>query len=206
MARTKAGNGQGYSGKVGGVVYVQSNGQEIIRTVQVRGKNSWSDKQEQHRLRFKAINEYCGKNIPLIKLIWNMASETRHGYNLFLKANAPAFAQDGKLAFTDKLHFSAGIIPLPPIFTAKPSDGDPTKIEVKWTDEEYFANLYSRDELMMVCAYPDRFTKPIATGVLRKKGSALIDLPEGAEAIKGIWLFFRGYKGAAYSWDQWFGI
>jgi hypothetical protein len=49
----------------------------------------------------------------------------------------------------------------------------------------------------MVCVCPDRFSK---------SGSALIDLPEGAEMITGIWLFFRGYKGEAYSGDQWFGI
>jgi hypothetical protein len=59
---------------------------------------------------------------------------------------------------------------------------------------------------MMVYAYPDHFTKPIATGVLRKNGSALIDLPEGSENITGIWFFFRGSKGEAYSGDQWFGM
>ena len=58
----------------------------------------------------------------------------------------------------------------------------------------------------MVCAYPDRFTTPFATGVLRKKGEALIDLPAETETITGIWLFFRAPKGEAYSWDQWFRI
>lgn len=206
MARRKAGLGQGYSGKVGGIVQVQSNGLEILRTVQVRGKNSWSEKQLLHRKRFKAINEYCGKNQYLIWTIWNQAAEYGHGYNLFLKTNTPAFSQEGELAFADKLHFSAGNIPLPQQFTAKRSVGDPSKVEVNWTDEAYFANLHTRDELMMVCAYPDHFTNSIETGVLRKKGEALIDLPENPENITGIWLFFRGYKKEGYSWDQYFVI
>jgi hypothetical protein len=83
MARRKAGHGQGYSGKVGGIVQVQLNGQEIIRMVQVRSKKSWSEKQLLHRKRFKMINEYCGKYIhSLIPTIWNLAAEYRHGYNL----------------------------------------------------------------------------------------------------------------------------
>jgi hypothetical protein len=59
---------------------------------------------------------------------------------------------------------------------------------------------------MMVCAYPDRFTDPAATGILRKTGSALIDLPANPENITGIWLFFRSYKKDGYSGDQYFGI
>jgi hypothetical protein len=126
--------------------------------------------------------------------------------SLILKANSPAFSQEGELAFADKLHFSAGKIPLPPLFTAKRSVSDPSKVEINWTDEDYFANLHSYDELMMVAGYPDHFTTPIATGVLRKKGEALIDLPEDYENITGIWLFFRANKKDGYSGDQYFGI
>jgi hypothetical protein len=207
MARRKAGIGQGYSGKVGGIVQVQSNGLEIIRMVQVRSKKSWSEKQLLHRERFKKINEYCGKYTgSLIPLIWNPAAEFGHGYNLFLKANSPAFSQEGELAFADKLHFSAGKIPLPPLFTAKRAEGDSSKVEVKWTDEDYFAGIYTYDELMMVAGFPDHFTKPIATGVIRKKGEALIDLPEDYSTITGIWLFFRAHKKDGYSGDQYFAI
>jgi hypothetical protein len=203
MARIKGGI---VRGKVGGSVYSVWNGIETIKSVPQHSKGSWTDKQELHRLRFRAINEYCGKNQYLIHTIWNMAAEDRHGYNLFLKANAPAFAQDGALAFKDKLHFSAGKIPLPYRFTAKRSESDPSKVQVNWTDEAYFANLHTHDQLMMVCAYPDSFTQPIATGVLRRQSDALIDLPAEPDTITDIWLFFRDSKGEAYSWDQWFGI
>ncbi len=204
MARIKGGNRM--TGKVGNLVYTQWKGIDVVRINAVRSKSSWTDKQKLHRQRFKAINEYCGNNQFLIHTIWNMAAENGHGYNLFLKANTPAFSHEGELAFKDKLHFSAGKIPLPYQFTAKRSESDPSKVQVNWTDEPYFANLHTHDQLMMVCAYPDRFTQPIATGVLRKMGKALIDLPADPETITDIWLFFRDSKGEAYSGDQWFGI
>ncbi len=193
-------------GKVGNVVHTEWKGIEVVRALATRSKNSWSEKQKLHRQRFKAINEYCGKNQYLIHTIWNMAAENGHGYNLFLKANTPAFAQDGELAFKDKLHFSAGKIPLPQLFTAKRTESDPSKVQVNWTDEAYFANLHSHDELMIVCAYPDRFINPIETGVLRRAGEALISLPDHPETITDIWLFFKAPKNEAYSWDQWFEI
>ena len=59
---------------------------------------------------------------------------------------------------------------------------------------------------MMVAGFTDHFTAPIATGVIRKKGEALIDLPAESENISGIWLFFRSYKKDGYSGDQYFGI
>ena len=39
---------------------------------------------------------------------------------------------------------------------------------------------------MMVAGFPAHFTAPIATGVIRKKSEALIDLPEENENIGGI--------------------
>jgi len=60
--------------------------------------------------------------------------------------------------------------------------------------------------LMMVAGNVGQFTQPIATGVLRKKGEALLNLPQGYEDATGIWLFFRGDKKDGYSEDSWFGI
>jgi hypothetical protein len=73
-------------------------------------------------------------------------------------------------------------------------------------NDKNLSPVFSHDELMMVAGFPDHFTAPIATGVLRKKGEALIDLPEDNSTIGGIWLFFRAYKKDGYSGDQYFGI
>jgi len=204
MARIKGGI---LKGKVGGSVYSVWNGIETVKAVPQHSRNSWSEKQILHRKRFKAINEYCLKyKYSLIPMIWNLTAEYGHGYNLFLKSNAPAFALDGELTAVEKLHFSAGDLPLPQQFTAKRQDSDPSKLEVSWTIDENLSAVYSHDELMMVAGYSDHFTAPIASGFLRKKGEAVIDLPADPSTITGIWLFFRSHKKDGYSWDQYFGI
>jgi hypothetical protein len=207
MAKIKGGIGTTFSGKAGGMIFSEWKGIPVMRAAFSRGKNSWSEKQVMHRQRFKAINEYCRKcKYTLIPQIWNLAAKNRHGYNLFVKYNSPAFALDGELTAVDKLHFSAGVLPFPQQITAKRKDDDASKVEVSWTNDEHLSQVYAHDELMVVCAYPDRFTDPVATGALRKTGSALIDLPANPENITGIWLFFRAYKKDGYSGDQYFGI
>jgi len=204
MARIKGGVTRG---KVGGAVYSDWNGILTLKALPQRSKKSWSERQLLHRKRFKAINEYCKKyKYTLIPQIWNLTAEYGHGYNAFLKANSAAFALDGQLTEIEKLHFSAGNLPLPQQLKAKRSASDPSKLEVSWENDENLSPVFSHDELMMVCAYPDHFKAPIATGVLRKQGGALIDLPENYENIGGIWLFFRAYKKDGYSEDEYFGI
>ena len=58
----------------------------------------------------------------------------------------------------------------------------------------------------MVAGFPDHFSAPIATGVIRKKGEVLINLPEENENIGNIWLFFMAYRKDGYSEDVYFGI
>jgi hypothetical protein len=194
-------------GMVGNLVLTNWKDIEVVRTAPLRSKNSWSERQLMHRKRFKAISEYCNKyGYSLIPQIWNLAAKNGHGRNLFVKANTPAFAMDGELTAVEKLHFSAGNLPIPQQFTAKRKDDDPLKIEVTWTIDDNLSPVYLDDELMMVAGNAETFTTPIATGVLRKHGTAVIGLPADPENITSIWLFFRAYKKDGYSWDQWFGI
>ncbi|HEY3388916.1 MAG TPA: DUF6266 family protein [Prolixibacteraceae bacterium] len=207
MAQLRNGIESGLSGRVGGVVYARSKGINIVRSVPVRSKNSWTPRQLLHRLRFKAVNDYCAKyKYTLIRQIWNLADEYGHGYNLFLKANMPAFGLDGQLADVEKLHFSAGKLPLPLHFKAHRSALDPSKVEVSWLNDENLSRVYYHDELMMVAWYPDHTTAPIITGVKRIQGETVIDLPAGFESITGIYLFFASHDRDGYSPDQYFGI
>ena len=48
---------------------------------------------------------------------------------------------------------------------------------------------------MMVAGYPDHFTAPLATGIIRKKGEALIDLRAEADTITSHLALFQGFKG-----------
>jgi hypothetical protein len=194
-------------GKVGKVVYSEWKGIEIVKSAPQRSKNSWSERQIMHRERFKIISEYCGKyKYTLIPQIWNLAADNGHGRNLFLKANSPAFALDGQLTAVEKLHFSAGKLPFPQQMNVRRIESDPSKVEANWANDENLSPVYSHDELMMVTGTPGHYSSPIATGVLRKAGLAVIDLPADAVNISGVWLFFRSSKKDGYSWDHYFGI
>jgi hypothetical protein len=207
MAIVKGGLAQGLSGKVGSVVFVLRDGKTYIRSLPERAKNSWSPRQQMHRVRFKAVNDYCAKyKHSLIPQIWNLAGVPGRGYHEFLKANMPAFGLDGQLEEVGKLHFSDGKLPLPQNLEAKRSDETPSQVEVSWINESKLPKVNLQDELMMVAGYPDHRTAPIATGVLRSKGNALIDLPDEYETIGGIYLFFAAYKKDAYSPDQYFKL
>jgi hypothetical protein len=207
MARVTSGIGKGFSGKVSGLVFSQRDDETYVRTAPQRKKNSWSPRQQMHRQRFKAVHEYCAKyRYTLIPEIWNHASENRHGFNLFLKANMPAFALDGELADQSKLHFSDGRLPLPLQFNAKRMTGDPSKVEVSWHNDENLSGIYSRNKLMMVAGYNVRFTTPSETQIQRKDGSGIINLPSDYEQVTGIWLYFALADKKEYSPDQYFGI
>jgi len=207
MAIVKGGLAQGLSGKAGGVVFVLRDGNTYIRSLPERSKNSWSPRQQMHRVRFKAINDYCAKyKHSLIPQIWNLAGVHGHGYNQFLKANMPAFGPDGQLEEVEKLHFSAGKLPLPQNLKATRSNDTPSKVDVSWINDTKLPKVNLQDELIMVAGYPDHRTTPIATGILRSKCNALIDLPDEYKTITGIYLFFAAYTKDAYSPDQYFGL
>jgi len=207
MAKVTGGIAQGLSGKTGGVVFVQRDGQTYIRVVPVRSKSSWTPRQQLHRTRFKAVNNYCAiYKRTLIPQIWNLAAEHNYGYNLFLKTNMPAFALDGQLADVEKLHFSAGKLPLPQHFKAKRADNDPLRVEVSWVNDHNMKSTRDSDQLLMIVGYMGHSTPPIATGVKRSACQAIIELPSDQLNMTGIYLFFTSSTRDSYSPDQYFGV
>jgi len=208
MAKINGGLESMISGLIGPVVLVNYNGKHYVRRApRERAKNSWSEAQELHRTRFKAINAFWKQfyHTP-VKQIWDLAAEGMRGVNLFIKTNMPAFGADGTIKDLERLHFSAGKLPLAHKLKAAKSAGDPQKIEVSWENESENGLAASDDELMMMIAHGVNFTGPVKTGVQRKIAAAVISLPAGCENAEGIYLFFGNEKRKLYSVDQYFGI
>jgi len=128
------------------------------------------------------------------------------GYNFYLKTNMPAFGEDGALVDPERLHFSAGKLPLPHRLNAKRTESDPMKIEVSWQADANSVLCRPDDELMMMVSNDGKFTGPIATGAIRRQESAVIQLPTVTGTIQGIYLFFGSDKRKLYSPDIYFGI
>ena len=203
MAKIKNGN---ISGLIGGIVGYTMNGENIIRTAPKKRSN-WTDRQLSNRLRFSKLSSFWRqfKYTP-VGQIWKVADEKRRANNLFVQANSAAFGFEGEIIDPQFLHFSAGRLPLPHKFAAKPVEGESGKVEVSWMDDPKRWLSRPDDELMMMIANGDKFDGPIATGFIRKKEKAVIELPAEMADIKGIYLFFGSEKRKLYSPDAYFEV
>ncbi len=204
MAKLKGGTEAMISGKVGGLVFFDYFGERHVRMApKDRKKSSWSAKQQAHRKRFSAIYAFWGQyERTEIQKIWKLAAVRMYAINLFMKINMPAFGPEGELMDPERLHFSAGQLPLPHLLTAAPADGAPEKIEVTWQDDSGSAHARSNDELLTMIAHDGKFTGPIETGFVRKTKNAVIQLPVGIGAVQGIYVFFASKERMSYSPDQ----
>jgi hypothetical protein len=208
MAKIGGRFGEGLSGLVGNLVLYSYRGQQCIRTRPwKRSKNSWSERQKSSWKRFTAIKAFWSRfNYSPIQGIWKVAEKGKRGDNLFVSVNMPAFGYDGSIIDPERLHFSAGQLPLPFRLMAARSQSDPNKIEVTWQNDSASGMAWDDDQLIMMVGYGQEFKGPIETGALRKKESAEIELPAVPGTIDKIWLFFASEERKLYSPDQYFGI
>ena len=208
MGKIKGGVNGNLSGAAGNVVFYSMNGENYFRTLQRRrSKNSWSERQELNRKRFTALSAFWkGFSHTPVEQIWQAAEKGKRAHNLFLSANSPAFAPDGTLADRERLHFSAGQLPLPHRLTAVCSPEDPQAVQVSWQDDPGSGSARPDDELKMIVYQDGNFTGPVATGAFRKEQTALIRLPSGMGTPREVYLFFASDKRKMYSPDQYFKI
>jgi hypothetical protein len=200
--------GGNIAGGVGNLIFYSYNGNNYVRTAPgKRSKKSWSDRQVQNRKRFSALNAFWMQfRNTKIGQIWRVAEEGKKGHSLFISANSPAFGPDGALIDSERLHFSAGKLPLPHLLTANRVPGDPDKVEVGWQYDPGSVTAWSDDELMMMVSSDGKFIGPVATGAIRRQESVVIQLPAVTGTIQGIYLFFGSDKRNLYSGDIYFGI
>lgn len=208
MAKTTGGIQGTVSGRVGPVVYVNFNGGNYVRIApKERKKNSWRPKQVAYREKFSRVCNFWTGSVPKqIKQIWDLDAEGMNEFNLFLKINLPAFGSDGTVSDPERIHFSTGKLPLAHKLKAERVPTDSEKVGITWHNDSDSFLQREDDELMMVIHFDGKIHGPILTGAPRKQESALIQLPSGLEAAKGIYLFFGNEKRELYSVDQYFGI
>lgn len=206
MARFDGGAGGVLTGMVGNVVIVTSkSGKVYLRSApKKRNKNGWTDPQKQNWTRFSAVSSFWKKfaGSP-IQQIWKLAEEGKRGINLFINANASAFGLNGELLNLQRVHLSAGKLALPHKLKAERSSDDPLKVEVSWQYDDEKGLVRSDDILMLMTTQNGEFTGPVSTGVMRRKGSAILDIPKD---VNGIYLFFASEKRKMYSDDLFFAL
>jgi len=193
------------SGMIGNLVTVNAKDMQIIR-IKPRSRSVWSNKQTQTWKRFRALTDFWNqfKYKPL-QQIWKIADKGSRGINLFISTNMPAFDADGVLIDPERLHFSAGKLPLPYRFSASRMAEEPGKIEVSWNIAKAPGSGRPDDELRMTIAKDGKFTGPASTGFLRKAGTAVIQ-SESLAAAQAVYLSFASDKRNMYSEDQYFAL
>jgi hypothetical protein len=205
MARIIEGIGTQLSGKLGNLVFVQAKGKTIVRTVQIRSKNSWSPKQIMHRQRFKMVNQFCRLHQPVINLVWNKTDAQHSGYNLFLKTNIPAFDPEGNLTNYDLIRLTTGNLILPGSLSVEYINGE--MLNATWIMDDISGNCNDNDELFVVAKYPGlKYTAAISTGVKRSEQRATIKLHPSKGKILGVHLFFGKSDKSDFSADQYFSL
>ena len=195
----------GLSGMIGNLVAVRAKDMQILR-IRPRSRSVWSGKQKQVWKRFRALTDFWNQfRYTPVQQIWKIADKGLRGINLFIKTNMPAFDPEGVVIDPDKLHFSAGRLPLPHRFIASRTLGDSDKIDVTWDNTQAPGAGRSDDELMMMIANDGVFTGPLSTGFLRKAGTALIQ-SEALATAQAVYLSFASDKRKMYSADQYFQL
>ncbi|WP_430972407.1 hypothetical protein [Sunxiuqinia rutila] len=203
MAKIRDGLLGSVSGKLGPLVVVKRGDTSYVRAAPQYSKDSWSDRQKQHRQRFKAVNTFCQQyKQQVIVPIWNRLSGNSSGYHMFLKANMPAFGHQGQLEDPSLLHFADGSLPLPfKLGVAVRPDGS-DQLEVSWLNDEGIASIRLSDELWYITTSADGFQGPYESGLHRSAQGGLLTLPEESSSYDGIYLFFASPDRGAFSPDR----
>lgn len=207
MAKLKNSLEATLSGKIGNVVYVQMDGKTYARGVPNRRKDSWSEKQQLHRKRFRAVNDFCHKLLeePLRK-IWNQASPSGRGYALFVKTNMPVFALNGSMTDVGLLQLTAGKLNLPQGLKLQRRTGEDSVVEVSWKNDPRLEGARLNDQLMALSTNGRIFSEILATGIHRNAMKGEFRLPELHFPATHIWLFFSSEDKKDYSASQYFEL
>ena len=197
-----------FSGLIGPVVGIPDKKKQIWRSAPSKGNpKKRSKKQKLNQNRFGAVVTLWKQfRYTPVQKIWKIADEGRRGINLFISVNMPAFGAEGQLLDPGRLHFSAGHLPLPHRFTAVRSLEDPAKIAVSWNNDQQPGAGRSDDRLMLIAAKDGNYSALLNTGVDRRTGTAVLNLPEGMETAQAVYLSFGSEKRGMYSQDVYFEI
>lgn len=190
------------SGRLGNIVLAKWNDIKVVRTLPRKRKaGEWSEKQIAHRKCFSAVNAFARKSREaLIKPIWNPAATGHYsGYNIFIKANKPAFEPAGELIDPRLLKMTTGKLPLPFNIEATYKCGDSVTIDISWENAPAAGTEHDTDKVMIILFRNLSYTNPIETGFVRSEGNAHIELPPNYSNMECVYVFFRNQKENEFS-------
>lgn len=190
------------SGTVGNVVSAKWKDIKYVRTLpRKRSADQWSDKQKAHRKCFAAVNAFAKlARESLIKPIWNNAETGRlSGYNLFIKANKPAFEPAGELIDPRMLKMTTGDLPLPFNIEVDYIDDVKVTVDISWENAQSLEMDGGTDKLMLILFRDGYFSGPMDTLFSRAQSYAHIELPSDYCKMECIYVFFKSRNADEFS-------
>jgi len=192
--------GTGISGKVGKVVFCQRNGKTYVRSLPVKKSGPGTPNQQLQRQRFGELMKYCRQfKFVVIPQIWNLASPTGAGFQLFMKTNKVAFGPAGQLDDLRLIKLSAGKLHLPLELTAQRQGEGSAMISVSWVKDPNSGGIPYWDELLAISSGEGQYSKIKYTGIRRGDLQGSFEIPELPCPATHLFLFFSSLDKRNYS-------
>ena len=214
--KVKGGFGDGFSGRLGNLIFYERGGRTFARRVAIPGKTrKWetegrTERQQAAANRFRVVQRlYAYYRKAISPDIWAAAAreEGRMAHALFHSANHGCFDGEGRLVKPELLRFSAGRLLLPPGLRVSAMGGGVFRAE--WDDEEERETCAATDRLRAGVVYastsPSMYWALEAEGTRGdRSGTFRLRADLGPEAHA--YLFFERADGSAYSPSAHFGV
>jgi len=200
MAAVREMLGTALTGRLGNLVYYQMNGKTFTRTLPGKRTGEGTPNQVLQRKRFGEMIKFSKKfKYVLIPQIWNQASSTRHGFQLFMKTNKKAFGLQGELPDVKKIQLSIGILQLPGDITLERLADDPSRLKVTWVEGFYSGGMPFWDELLVISCGEGLYSDIHYTGIRRGDLQGIFELPALDVPATHVYLFFASLDRQRYS-------
>lgn len=207
MARVT--DGLNLKGTIGNMVFYQRNGVNYVRVKPATYRDAKTETQLLTRGRFAGCNYfYSVLKVDIFRQVWKVAAKGtgKNGKNLFMQHNTYAFGKDQQIEDYSRLHFSAGILPLPN--GLKIVRYNNRECFLKWEYDAQKALGSSGDRLYIVELQDDRQDelkfKIHETSICRSDGEALFSTHYDIGDHTHLYCFWGNEQQTAFSESYYF--
>lgn len=198
----------GFSGRIGDLIFYRSGGKEFVRRCSRGRRDAQTPGQLLQRQRMRGVVKmYQALRATFVHRVWQQLAQmySLSAYQLFIQHNIRAFDGRGGIIF-DRLHFSAGILPLPANLSAERTG--PTEVKLTWQNPGVFPREKMSDRLVVVVVGEDTafyLPGPESVNACRGAQQALLSLQE-RETPSHLYCFFASANGQEFSDNVYFKV
>jgi len=198
MARLK--DGLNLNGTLGKLVFYQRNGMNYVRTKPAKYRDAKSESQLLVRGRFAECNRfYSMLNADIFRTAWKVAAKGmgKNAKNLFMQYNSYAFGKDKECVDYDRLHFSAGTLPLPDNLQIKRHNNHDCIIEWEYNRQKGIGS--PTDKLYIVELQKELKVHFHETEIRRSEGKVTFSTFENIEEHTQLYCFWGNEQATSFS-------